>query len=208
MKYKTLVCMNIAIIGDGKSSANLALGLAAAGHIIWLAGNERAAQFAAGVSTIQITEAETAKDAADVVILTCASSKVREEIYHLDDVRNKIVIDATLPDFQETGYINTLAIIKTISGAADVVKVFHTCGSENLATGAKEDGANMLLAGDSKKAKELAKMIGRDLGYAYCQDLGDTEAVPLLDEMASCYHQLTQRREMANKAGFKIKAGK
>jgi predicted dinucleotide-binding enzyme len=208
MKYKTLVCMNIAVIGNGRLSAGLALGLAAAGHDVWVAGNERAAQFVANIPCIHVTDAEIARDAAEVIILTSSTSQLREEVYYLDDVRDKIIIDATHLDSETTGSINTISVIKTISGATDIAKVFFTSGFQNLTTGNKEDGTNMLIAGDSRKAKELGKLLGRDLGFKYCQDMGGSDGVQLMDEMARCFQKLSATREKQNKAGIRVRISK
>ena len=47
-----------------------------------------------------------------------------------------------------------------------------------------------MLVGDSKKAKEITKILAVELGMKYFYDFGGNEAIPLFNEMTKCWHGL------------------
>ena len=48
----------------------------------------------------------------------------------------------------------------------------------------------LVIAGDSKKAKEVAKIMGVNMGINTFFDMGGSEAIPLFNEMTSAWHKL------------------
>jgi 8-hydroxy-5-deazaflavin:NADPH oxidoreductase len=210
MNYKAFACMNVALIGNEKASTTLAQGLALAGHQVYIGVKDIedvAPDFLADeFDNVFITSIEDAAAAADLVIIATNPAQVREAAYMLDDVRNKVIIDAAYMSYDENaGYLNTLHAIKAITGSPYVVKCFNAAGFEPLPRAVRDEQAiNMFVAGDNRKAKEVARLIARDLGYADCHDFGGSESATLLDEMAICYHHLAARKEKGEKIAIKI----
>jgi len=210
MGYKSFACMTIALVGNGRLSAVLAQGLAIAGHevLVGIRENDKIMfdflldEF----ENIQVMHVEEAAAAADLIIMATQPELVREMAYLLDDVRRKVILDITGIHHNGTGnYFNTVNAIKSITGSPFVVKCFNTRGFEIVSTPATRDNTiNMFVAGDNKKAKETAKVIARDLGFADSHDFGGIDAVPLLDEMALCYHNLAAQDKKGEKIAIKI----
>jgi 8-hydroxy-5-deazaflavin:NADPH oxidoreductase len=210
MGYKAFASMNIAIVGNGKTTAVLAQGLALAGHEIMI-GIKEDEQISfdyleAEFENIEITTIDDAAAAADVIFITSTPEEVREMAYLLDDVRRKVIIDTTFMNLHQTGgYLNTVGAITAITGSPHVVKCFNAAGFEVMESFSKKDGAiNMFVAGDSKKGKEVVRLLARDLGFADCHDFGDSDAVALLDEMAICYQNLVMKKAAGEKIAIKI----
>jgi len=210
MGYKAFASMNIAIVGNGKTTAVLAQGLALAGHEV-LIGIKETEQISFDYledefENIQITTIDDAAAVADVIFITSTPEDVREMAYLLEDVRKKVIIDTTFMNLQRTdNYLNTVGAIKAITGSAHVVKCFNAAGFEVIESPTKKDGSiNMFVAGDSKKGKEVVRLLARDLGFADCHDFGDIDAIPLLDEMAMCYQNLVIKKAQGEKIAIKI----
>ena len=210
MDYKAFVRMNIAIVGSEKMTATLAQGLAIAGHEIFI-GLEEEEQIQLDFlieefDNIYLTTIENAAAHADLIIMATTPEKVREAAYLLDDVRKKVIIDITYMNCTNTEkYLDTLSAIKSITGSQFVVKCFNAAGFEPLPRAVRKDNAiNMFFAGDNRKAKEVARLIARDLGYAECYDFGGSDSVFLLDEMAICYHHLAARKMQGEKIAIRI----
>ena len=69
----------------------------------------------------------------------------------------------------------------------------------------QEQMIELLLAGDSKKAKEVAKILTLDLGVDQFFDFGGDDAVPLFNEMTSGWRQLLQDHKPKNEGIVRIK---
>lgn len=210
MGYKSFASMNIAIIGNGRMSAVLAQGLALAGHEIMIGIKEEETimfDFLLNeFDNIQVMDVESAAHLADLIIMATAPEQVREMAYLLDDVRKKVILDITSAhNSRFSSYFNTLSTIKAITGSPYVVKCFNTRGFEpGKRVAGKDNTINMFIAGDDVKAKATAKVIARDLGFAESHDFGGIDAVPLLDEMALCYHNLAVRETKGEKIMINI----
>jgi len=211
MGYKAFVSMNIAIVGSGSVSGLLAQGLAYPEHEIFIGLKEEQGPafdyLLDEFPNITVTSIEDAAEIADVIIMTSSPAEVRETAYFLGDVRKKVIIDTSFMNFTSFGnYINTVNAIRSITGSQHVAKWFNSAGFDSLTEKGvkKEEAINMFVAGDSKKAKEMAKLLSRDMGFAYCHDFGGSDAVPLLDEMALCWHNLSLRKEKGEKIAIKI----
>lgn len=210
MGYKAFASMNIAIVGNGKMSAVLAQGLALAGHEVQIGvrDSERISfdYLMSEFDNISVTTIDNAASNADVIFLTSSPEHIRETAYLLDDVRRKVIIDTTYMNFNNYGsYINTVNAVKAITGSPYVVKCFNSAGFEAMSTNVrKNDSINMFVAGDSIKAKAVVKVLARDLGFTECHDFGGADSVPLLDEMAMCYQNLSIRQSQGEKIAIKI----
>ena len=197
MGYKTFVSMNVAVVGIGKVSEQYAIELAMAGHQVFRAWKE------VDALTITVTEEEfdniyscdieEAAAAADLIIIATEPKDAREVAYWLNDVRRKVIIDATADVHTDSDDLtNTMNAIRSITGSQHVVKVVNTTRYANLLQSLfSGNKPGMLVAGDSKKAKAVTKILADDMDIPNCSDFGGDETILLLDEMAKCWSKLT-----------------
>ena len=165
MSYKTLVTMNIAIIGTGKMVESLAEGLALAGHNIYLATkneDEKINEYLFDeYDNIFLNTIEDAASNAEVIIIATPPEYVREVAYLLDDVRKKVIIDASLIPVERTReYIHSVNAIKAITSSPFVIRCFNCTDYNDLfESKLKNRTIDMFVAGDSKKAKAMARAL-------------------------------------------------
>lgn len=196
MSFKTFVSMNIAIIGIGETMESVATRYALAGHEIFVAWKNDAAlqlgSFLKHLENVNICSIEEAAYAADVIIIAAEPKDVREIAYWLDDVRGKVIIDASA-NFATAKLegLNTVSAIKAITGSPYVVKVFSTRGYQELLKPlfAKDD-VHLIIAGDNLKAKEATKILAKDLEIASFIDFGGIDSIPLFDAMTATWRDL------------------
>jgi len=205
MSYKTFVSLDIAVIGEGKKVRSLAKRLATAGHnpcIGWKdhgAKDQREmANFAGNITFASIEDSATA---ADIIIISTPATDVREVAYLLDDVRNKVILDSSFViDGASDDNINTINAIISITGSPHVAKSFSCSGYQHIIKPLfKGHSIDSFVAGNSKKAKEITKILAKDLGYTNCYDFGDSTTIPLLEEMAKGWHNLSLRNSIGHK---------
>lgn len=189
MEYRSFVSLNIAIIGNTRLSEALAMAYADAGHTIYFATTEsERAGIKPGmeyIDGVHVCSIEDAAANADFVIISTRANNVREVAYWLGDVRRKVIIDLTanVPEGLKDN-MNTIGAIKSITGSEHIVKVLSLYNHESLFSplfGGQK--VQVVLAGDSRKAKEMMKIIGRELGIEHFHDFGTAETLPLFDEL-------------------------
>ncbi len=197
--------VNIAVVGSGEIAALYAARFAIAGHEVFIAPDNADKMPDSGYSSIENLHGctiEEASAAADIIVIATAPKQVREVAYWLGDVRGKVVIDATanfITPAEEK--INTVGAIKAITGSSNVVKVFSTRGYEKLLKPLiKNDKPHFVLVGENSKAKEVAKIISRDLGIAGFIDLGSFDSIELFDSLASSWKELAGKNQQLVKA--------
>src|SRR6185312_14009168 len=138
------------------------------------------------------TVGHVAKEA-DIIIIATRGEDAREVAYHIGDVRRKVIIDATNILSNKPGeHFHTVKAITAITGNKNVVRCFNCMGFENfLNLVDRNDSVDMYVAGDSKKAKEVVRLLARDMGYSECFDFGGNETIEFLEDMARCWLNLT-----------------
>jgi len=195
MGFKKLVSMNIAVIGNTPTACVYAKGFAQAGHQIFMsvAGQDNFELPAALRDNDNIHSCPIADAAsADIIIIATAPKQVREASYWLDDVRKKVIIDATanehVPDAE---LVKTSCAIKAITGSPHVIKVFNADGYHHvlkpLFHGSHVD---LIFLSDSLKAKEITKIMALELGMSAFYDFGGSECIPMFNEMTRCWRNL------------------
>jgi len=196
MDFKKLVSLNIAIIGDTEIAELYARAFTAAGHEVHMACSEKNDRVQKAIpdiyGNISYTTISEAASMADFIILATCPKDVREASYWLGDVRRKVIVDVTANvHVAEEDGIKTVCAIKAITGSAHVIKVFYTKGYESilrpLFNGAKVD---MLLLSDSRKAKEITRIMAIEIGAKYFYDFGGSENIPLFNEMTRVWRGL------------------
>lgn len=192
MEYRSYVSLNIAIIGNTKMSHALSSAFINVGHQVFMANTER--EMAGGLpepeqqGDIHYCSIEDAAAAADFIMICTHASEVREVAYWLGDVRRKVIVDLTVnvPNGNSTN-INTIGAINSITGSEHIVKLLSLYNHEQLFKplfGGKP--AQVVLVGDSRKAKEMAKIICKELSVDKFHDFGGTENITLFDELSKC----------------------
>ncbi len=198
MGFKKLVSMNIAIIGNTDTAVMYATNFANAGHEIFMACCEKN-----GLKHLHIPDAfanvhfctiSEAAEAADLVIIATQPKEVREASYWLGDVRRKVIIDVTSNVHSSEEDINTASAIKAITGSPHVVNVFHTKGYEDLLKPLFDGNhVDMLLLTDSKKAREITKIMAVEIGLSVFYHFGGSDTIPLFNEMTKAWRRLQQQ---------------
>jgi predicted dinucleotide-binding enzyme len=202
MGLRNFVCMNIAVIGNGAAASGLAERLAIAGHIVTIGLKEDEDDdilISTEAPEVYFDNIAGAAADADVIFMAMPADRVRETAYLLGDVRNKIIIDISgnvLP--RPAQYVYTVRALRSITGANDVIKSFQ------LPPIFEKDGNDVFFAGDSLKAKAVARIIANDLGFMNTFDLGDQNTIPLLEDMARCWQIIGKNPANKNKVMFKI----
>jgi predicted dinucleotide-binding enzyme len=195
MAYKTFVTMNIAIIGSGDTAETYASAFALAGHHVYMAWNEDEAGASDALQLLEnvhVCSIEEAADLSDLVIIATAPKDVREVAYWLGDVRRKVIIDASANVCIAAGEeVRTACAITAITGSQHVIKAFNAKGYEQIMKPLfKGDKVELLLTGDSLKAKEVIKILCLEMGVTACYDLGGSDTIPLFDELTKCWRNL------------------
>lgn len=197
MAYKKFVSMDIAIIGSGRVGSALAEGLAEAGHRIFIGVRDTAhytgMQRLDGLANVFVLSVEEAAELADVIILATPASAIPEIAYFVGDISKKVVLDCS---FGLTGgpvaYSSGVEAIMRISGCRQVAKCFNTSSYISLVNPHQHhEEVEMYVAGDNRKAKQMAMLLSKDLGFADCYDLGNNTSIPALEEMAAKWIRLS-----------------
>lgn len=212
MGYKQLAQLCIAVIGTGTVAEALAQGLALAGHdMLRAAKDEQALELEHLLSgkpgCIELCNLESAGYLADVIILATPMEDVREMAYLLDDVKSKVILDASEATVPVTAspYFNSLNAIRAITGSMHVAKCFNSMAPKSSGRSRRSSAKpDMYVAGDSLKAKAVARMLASELGFANCQDMGGNDAIPMLDEIARPWTNAALLQHTVDATGFKL----
>ena len=193
MGYKQFVSMNIAVIGSGETAGDYAGGFAFAGHQVFMATREGdnavIDPLLENLSNITICSIGDAAAVADLIVIATAPKDVREVAYWLGDIRKKVIIDATANvHASDDELVNTVTGIQAITGSPHVVKVFTSRGYEQVLKPLFRRGViDVMMAGDSKKAKEVTKIMALEMGMESFYDFGGNDALPLFNAMTKCW---------------------
>ncbi|MFN2607614.1 MAG: NADPH-dependent F420 reductase [Acidimicrobiales bacterium] len=192
--------MDVGILGTGVVGCTLGSGFVGLGHTVKMgsreAGNERAAQWAAGAGDRASTG--TFADAAvfgEVVVLATAWSGTENALRLAgpDHLAGKVLIDATNPLASAAPDSPPgLAVGHTDSGGeqvqrwlpgARVVKAFNTVGNAHMVHPDLPGGPpDMFICGDDPGAKDVVTGILADFGWP-AVDVGGIEGARLLEPM-------------------------
>lgn len=199
MGYRNFVSLNVAILGAGEAGRAFAATWATAGHQVYLAWNDedassRSAMVTASIGNFHLCSIDEAAAVADVIVLTCQPVQVREYAYLMGDVRRKTIIDATASGFQMgTQFVPTMGAVEAITGSRNIVKICAMeKGAEEAFLPIFKQRVNLLVAGGSRKAKELVKIMAADLGLDCWYDIGDREQIGLFDELTCICRNLAE----------------
>ncbi len=211
MGYRTFVSMKIALIGTGAIAEAYARRYLHGGHVVlmaWLDSDTTGiSNELAEYDNLYACSIEEAAAAGDLIVITTPPKDVREVAYWLGDVRRKVIVDCTSNVHTDSeSQVSTVCAIKAITGAAHIVKVFGTRGYERLLRpliGHEE--IQLIMVGESKKAKEIVKILSINLGVQRFFDMGAGEAIPLFNEMTSAWRKLAIEQSKTLPAAVPVK---
>lgn len=202
--------MKIAIIGAGNVGSALARTWAGAGHRIFLGvRNSRGQKVTALLAGRPLVSAHSPAEAvrdAEVVLFAVPPDAVRQIVDALGDLKGKVLIDATNSVRARAGDFGSVAeALLGWTRSEDVVKCFNTTGF-NVMQNPMFGGvaADMFMAGSSHRAKEVARRLAVDAGFAECYDLGGNDRIGLLESFAAIWIDLALFQGQGREIAFKL----
>ena len=199
--------MKIAIVGHGNVGGALASVWAPNHEVIIGARNLKSEKLTKLKKNpdLKFSSVPDAVSASEAILVATPADLVTELIQTMGDLSGKVVIDSTNSvKSKPHPYSTAFHAFKDLT-SAEVVKCFNTTGFENMAN--PNYGAmsiDMFMAGNDAKAKEIAKNLALDAGFAQCYDFGDDSKVELLEQMALGWINLAVMQGMGRDIAFKV----
>ena len=202
--------MKIAIIGTGNVGGALATKWAQAGHEIYLGvqdtDNFKGRHLLENAHT-SVCEVREAVARSEVILLATPAPAAIEVAKSLGNTSEKVIIDAMniVAGKGPEGYKNTGHAILDHTETKDLVKCFNTTGFNNmLDTHYGDFHADMFMAGDSKKARDIAKKLSEDAGFDECYDVGGNDKFELMEQFAWFWINLAMVQGYGREIAFKV----
>lgn len=201
--------MNIAIIGSGNVGGALAQQWIKAGHTVLIGAkfplSNKNIKLATLIGEDRFATIENAARQSDVILIATPPTAIFEIIEQLGNLSNKVVIDATNAVMKSPEPYRTVYHCLVDKTAAEVVKCFNSTGFENMLHPVyKNEGIDMFMAGDSEKAKSVAKQLALDCGFGSCMDFGRSDKVELLEKFALSWINLAIMQGHGRDMAFKV----
>lgn len=202
--------MKIAILGAGNVGGALAKGWVKAGHQVFLgvrdASSEKVRKLLKQHPEMKAVDVIEAAQNAEVILIALPVSSVVTVAKQLGDLKDKIIIDATNSLFQKPEpYRHTVEVFKKLTNCAEVVKCFNSAGFETMENPLYHNtAADMFVAGDNPKGKEVAARLAKDLGFAECYDFGGDDKIELLESFALAWINLAMFQKEGRNIAFKV----
>jgi predicted dinucleotide-binding enzyme len=200
--------MNIAIIGTGNVGGALATQWAKKGHHLYLGVQDQSRFKGQALLEHPNTSVHPVREAvanAEVILIATPPTAIFEIIDQMGDVSGKVIIDATNSVMKKPDPYPTAYHCLADRTSADIVKCFNTTGYENMLNPVYGDVAvDMFMAGDSVKAKEVARQLALDCGFADCIDFGKADKVQLLEQFALSWINLAIMQGHGRGMAFKV----
>lgn len=200
--------MKLAILGHGNVGGAIARGAVRKGYTVMIGirkdRDEKAESLSNGTNITLAPMKEAVSQCEAVLVATPARAAV-ELIDALGPLEGKFVIDATNAVRARPEPYATLFHAFQARTGARVVKCFNTTGYENMLDpvyGAQ--ALDLFMAGEDDGAKEVARRLALDLGFASCVDFGNADKVELLEHFAMAWINLAVLQGMGRGIGFKL----
>jgi len=200
--------MKIAVISAGNIGGTLAKGWAANGHEVYVGVRDPQGDKAkklTGIANLKLCSVAEAAAAAPVILLAAHPPATKDICTQLGDTQGKVIIDTMNSVFAKAeGFDSTFRALQAWT-QAEVVKCFNSTGFENMLNPRYGDQAvEMFMAGSSARAKEIAKQLSLDLGFADCIDFGGDEEVGLLEDFARIWINLAFKQGLGRSFAIKL----
>ncbi|MBL7788841.1 MAG: NAD(P)-binding domain-containing protein [Chitinophagales bacterium] len=201
--------MNIAIIGSGNVGGALAQQWIKAGHTVLIGAkfplSEKSIQLATQIGEDRFATIENAVKQSAVILIATPPTAIFEIVENIGDVSNKILIDATNSVMKNPEPYKTVYHCLADKANAEIVKCFNTTGFENMLNPMyNHEAIDMFMAGDSEKAKSVAKQLALDCGFGSCIDFGKSDKVELLEKFALSWINLAIIQGHGRDLAFKV----
>lgn len=201
--------LNIAIIGSGNVGGALAQRWIQAGHSVLIGAkfplSEKNKKLANLIGEDKFTSIESAVKLSDVLLVATPPTAIIDALAQMGDTSGKVIIDATNSIMQGPESYKTVYHYLMEKAQADIVKCFNTTGFENMLNPVYNGEAiDMFMAGDSERAKSVAKQLALDCGFATCIDFGKSDKVELLEKFALSWINLAIMQDYGRDLAFKI----
>lgn len=202
--------MKIAIIGSGNVGGALGVRLGAMNHEV-IFGVRDVNQFSnrhlLNKENISAQSVEEAVKNSEVVIVACPASVVHEVAKQIAPlVGDKVIIDTSNAMFgAPEGYTSGFLALQDITKAPNIVKCFNSTFAANMDNPQYgDDRADMFIAGSSKRAKEVATKLAKDVGFGEVYDFGDDDKVPLVESLTPIVVNLAYGQGMGPTFALKL----
>jgi 8-hydroxy-5-deazaflavin:NADPH oxidoreductase len=198
--------MNIAIIGTGNVGGALATNWSKKGHTINL-GVQDVTHFKGQellknekISVYSINEAVTKSE---IILIATPPTAIFDILEQMGDVSGKTIIDATNAVMKSPEPYKTVYHCLADKTNAEIVKCFNSTGFENMQNPVYNgDAIDMFMAGDSEKAKSVAKQLALDCGFGSCIDFGKSDKVELVREIRLVVDKFSHYARSRKEFGF------
>ena len=141
----------------------------------------------------------------EVILLAIPPVAVFEVMEHMGDVSNKVIIDASNSVMKGPEPYKTVFRCLSDKTNAEIVKCFNSTGYENILNPIYAgEGIDMFMAGDSEKAKVVAKQLALDCGFGSCIDFGKSDKVELLEKFALSWINLAIMQGHGRNMAFRV----
>ena len=190
--------MKIGILGSGVVGQTLATGFLAKGHEVMIGTlePEKLAEWLKKNGGVEVSNFKETAAFGDLVVLAVKGTVIESAIERAkaDSFDGKIVIDVTNPlVFEKEGQPPHLSTgfphsngekVQQLLPKAKVVKAFNIVGSVHFTDAKLQEGsADMFIAGNDSKAKQVVAQIASDWGWLVT-DIGDITQAYLLEALA------------------------
>ncbi|MGG9971191.1 NADPH-dependent F420 reductase [Ferruginibacter sp. SUN002] len=200
--------MNIAIIGTGNVGGALATNWSKKGHNINLGVqdvNRFKGQELLKNENTKVFSIKEAVERSEVILIATPPTAIFEILEQMGDVTNKIIIDASNAIMKSPEPYKTVYHALADKTRAEIVKCFNSTGFENmLDPNYNGEAIDMFMAGESEKAKTVAKQLALDCGFGSCIDFGKSDKVELLEKFALSWINLAIMQGHGRNMAFKV----
>ena len=142
---------------------------------------------------------------ADVILVATSPNAIFDVISVMGEITDKVIIDASYSVGVIPAPYPTVFHALVAETNAEDVKCFNTTGFENMLNPNYNGIAiDTFMAGDSNKAKEVAKQLALDAGFGECIDFGKADKVELLEKFALSWINLAIMQGHGRNIAFKV----
>jgi 8-hydroxy-5-deazaflavin:NADPH oxidoreductase len=189
--------VKIAIIGAGNVGGALGAAFSRVGHEVTYGvrdpGSGKAQAALGGAQGARAVGFKEAAEGADVLVFALRWDAVADTIEQIGSLAGRVVVDA-MNRFSGDPLRSTTMDLAQLAPGVKVAKAFNTTGFENMSTAnTRSSKAAMFVAGDDPDAKNVARQLAAEIGFAP-YDAGGLGNTKILEDMVKVWFALTEGR--------------
>lgn len=202
--------MNIAIIGSGNIGSTLATGFLKAGHTVIIGArfplSDKSIKLATIIGEDRFAPVASAVKQMDIIVLAASALQAIEVTKELGNTEGKIIIDTmNLAGNKLENFSNTAEAVLAHTVTKNLVKCFNTTGFENLANPVYNGTSiDMFVAGSSEKARTIAIILAKDIGFGNVYDFGGNDKFNLIEQFALSWINLAIMQKLGRNIAFQV----